>query len=205
MKEAEMQARLKELYLPPSKEFVLVDVPEMRYIMIDGHGAADRTDLDHAVKWLFGTIFPLKRVARERMGKRFVEPPLEGLWWADDMNDFIRGKRENLNWRMMIVFEPDWFTKKMFNDALAEAKTRLGKPPASLRLESYREGRSVQIMHIGPPAEEASVIASMHREFLPKHNLCPNGHFHEIYLTDPNRVAPEKMKSVLRQPVKASA
>ncbi len=202
MKDEEMKARLKELYLPAAKAFVLVDVPDMRYIMIDGRGAADRTPLDHAVKWLFAVVYPIKRIARERMGKAFVEPPLEGLWWADDMTDFVCGKRDKLNWRMMIIYEPDWLTAKMFDDAVASAKARLGDPPASLRLERYHEGLSAQIMHVGPNEAEAPTIARLHKEFLPAHNLAANGHHHEIYLTDPNRVAPEKRRTVLRQPVR---
>ncbi|MCK6455287.1 MAG: GyrI-like domain-containing protein [Phycisphaerae bacterium] len=199
-----MKARLKELYLPPKDDFVLVDVPEMRYVMIDGHGAADRAALDHAVKWLFAAIYPIKRMARERMGKDFVEPPLEGLWWADNMQDFVCGNRERLNWRMMIVYEPDWLTAEMLRDGVAAATARLGEPPASLRIERLHEGLSAQIMHVGPPAEEAATIARLHREFLPAHQLIPNGRHHEIYLTDPNRTAPEKMKTVLRQPVRSA-
>jgi len=132
-----------------------------------------------------------------------VEPPLEGLWWADDMQDFICGNRDKLSWRMMIVYEPDWLTAEMFDDAVATAKARLGEPPAGLRLESYHEGRSAQIMHVGPNSAEAPTIARLHREFLPAHKLIPNGYHHEIYLTDPNRVAPEKMQTVLRQPVRS--
>jgi hypothetical protein len=138
------------------------------------------------------------------MGKNFVEPPLEGLWWADDMEDFVCGHRDKLNWRMMIVYEPDWLTAKMFDDAVATAKARLGVPPASLRLERYPEGLSAQTMYVGPPSAEAATIARLHRDFLPAHNLIPNGHHHEIYLTDPNRVAPQKQKTVLRQPVRRS-
>lgn len=204
MKDADMKARLKELYLPPAKDFVLVDVPEMRFVMIDGRGAADRSALAYVTKWLFAVIYPIKSIARERMGKDFVEPPLEGLWWADDIQDFICGKRDKLNWRMMIVYEPDWLTAEMFDDAVATATARLGEPPASLRLESYHEGLSAQIMYVGRPEQEAPTIARLHREFLPAHNLIPVGHHHEIYLTDPNRVAPEKMKTVLRQAVRSS-
>ena len=205
MKDGDMTAKLKELYLPPTNDFALVEVPDMRYVMIDGHGAApgkDRAALDRAVKWLFGTIYPAKAVAKERMGKNFVEPPLEGLWWADDMQDFIAGNKAKLNWRMMIVYEPDWLTEKIFEDGVAAAKERLGDPPASLRLEAYREGLSAQIMHVGRPSAEAATIARLHREFLPAQSLIPNGYHHEIYLTDPNRVSPEKQKTVLRQPVR---
>jgi hypothetical protein len=204
MTDAEMKARLKELYLPPASDFVLVNVPDMRFVMIDGRGAADRSALDHAVKWLFTAIHPIKRIARERMGKDFVEPPLEGLWWADDLEDFIHGNRARLNWRMMIVYEPDWLTAAMFEDGVAAAKTRMGEPPASLRLERYREDLSAQIMHVGPPSTETSTLIRLHREFLPAHNLVRNGHHHEIYLNDPNRVAPGKLKTVLRQPVRSS-
>jgi hypothetical protein len=92
----------------------------------------------------------------------------------------------------------------MFDDAVASAKLRLGEPPSTLRLESYHEGLSAQIMHAGTPSEEGPIIARLHRVFLPAHKLIPNGHHHEIYLTDPNRVAPDKMKTVLRQPVRSS-
>jgi hypothetical protein len=202
MNEADLRARLKELYLPPAEDFVLVEVPDMRYLMIDGRGAGDRSALDHAVKWLFAVIYPLKRIARERMGRYFVEPPLEGLWWADDMADFIHGRRDRLNWRMMIVYEPDWLTAEMLEEAIAAAKARLGEPPEGLRMDSYHEGLSVQIMHLGPNSAETSTLARLHREFLPARGLAPAGHHHEIYLTDPNRVAPEKRRTVLRQPVR---
>jgi hypothetical protein len=201
MKEAELLPRLKELYMPPAGEIVLVDVPDLRFMMIDGRGAADRTALDHAVKWLFAVAFPIRRIARERMGRNFVEPPIEGLWWADDPEDFLRGRRDSLNWRMMIIFEPEWLTSEMFGDAVTAGKARLGEPPSSLRLESYAEGLSAQTMYIGPPESEGPTIARLHEEFLPAHGLTANGRHHEIYLTNPNRVAPERMKTVLRQPV----
>jgi hypothetical protein len=91
------------------------------------------------------------------------------------MRDFIRGNRDHLQWRMMIVFEPDWLTAEMFDKAVATTTMRLGEPPATLRLERYREGLSVQIMHVGSPSAESSTIARLHREFLPAHNLIPNG------------------------------
>ena len=204
MRDADLKARLKELYLPPAEEFVLMDVPEMRFAAIDGRDATDRSALDHAVKWLFAAIYPIKRIARERMGKSFVEPPLEGLWWADDMQDFVSGNRDKLSWRMMIVYEPDWLTPEMFEDAVATTQARLGAPPASLRIESLHEGLSAQIMHVGPPGGLASAVARLHGKFLPAHDLVPNGHHHEIYLNDPSRVAPEKLRTVLRQPVRSS-
>ena len=192
--------RLTELYLPSADDFVLVDVPDLQFVMIDGQGDPAGATFARATRWLFAVIYPMKRVAKERMGTSFVEPPLEGLWWADDMNDFIAGNRDKLKWRLMIV-TADWVDEEMFDQAVVKATERLGEPPSGLRLERFAEGMSVQIMHVGPNSEEVATLVRLHDEFLPAHDLVPNGHHHEIYLTDPNRVAPEKLKTVLRQPV----
>jgi hypothetical protein len=196
------KARLKELYLPTTKGFVFVDVPDMQFVMIDGEGDPEREEHRRAVRWLFSAVHPIKRIAKERMGKDFVEPPLEGLWWADDMDDFIAGNRDRLKWRMMIV-TADWVDDDMFEDAVALASERLGEVPATLRLDRFHEGRCVQIMHVGDYRKEAAALAQrLHGDFLPQHGLVPNGHHHEIYLTDPSRIAPERMRTVLRQPVR---
>jgi hypothetical protein len=196
------KARLRELYLPTTQEFVFVDVPDLQFAMIDGQGSPDGEQFKDAVKWLFSAIYPIKRLAKERMGKDFVEPPLEGLWWADDMDDFIAGNRDKLKWRMMIV-TADWVTDAMFKQAVATASERLGEVPGDLRLERFHEGRCVQIMYVGDYRKEAATLATrLHDEFLPEHDLRPNGHHHEIYLSDPNRVAPERMRTVVRQPVR---
>jgi hypothetical protein len=192
---------LEKLYLPSAEEFVLVDVPDLQFVMIDGEGDPGGEAFTRAMRWLFAVIYPMKRIAKERMGKSFVEPPLEALWWADDMNDLIAGNRDKLKWRLMIV-TADWVDQEMFDQAAANASERLGEPPRSLRLERFAEGTSVQIMHVGPNSEEPATLARLHHEFLPEHNLVATGHHHEIYLTDPNRVAPEKRKTVLRQPVR---
>jgi len=194
---------LKELYQPTHKKFVLVDVPKMNFVMIDGEGGPESKELANAVQWLFSVIYPIKFIAKKKMGKDFVAPPLEGLWWADDMNDFVTGNKGNWKWRMMIVFA-DWVDSDLFEEGVAKAKTKLGEAPESLRMDSYDEGKSAQIMHIGPYSEEAPTIARLHGEFLPENGLVPNGHHHEIYLylNDPARVAPEKLKTVLRQPVR---
>lgn len=196
------RARLRELYLPTAKEFVFVDVPEMRFVMIDGEGSPDDEPFRDAVRWLFAAIYPLKRIAKERMGKDFVEPPLEGLWWADDMKDLGAGNRDELRWRAMIV-TADWVDEELFEGAVTSAGERLGQPPDTLRLERFDEGRSVQILFVGDYRAQAAAIARrLHEEFLPEHRLVPNGYHHEIYLNDPNRVAPEKWRTVVRQPVR---
>jgi hypothetical protein len=201
METKDHKARLRELYLPSSRDFSMVDVPDMQYAMVDGEGGPNSEAFRPAIKWLFSTIFPIKQVAKQRMGKDFVEPPLECLWWADDIEDFIHGKRDRFKWRLMIV-TADWVTDDMFADGAATASRKLGQPPDSLRLGRLSEGTSVQILHIGTPAGAAPTLARLHKEFLPANNLSPNGHHHEIYLNDPSRVAPEKLRTVFRQPVR---
>lgn len=196
--------QLEELYLPPADEFVLVDVPRMKYFMVDGEGSPHDGPHAERLQWLFAAVHPIKRAAKERMGRNFIEPPLEGLWWADDMADFVAGNKEELKWRMMIP-APGWASQRLFSRAVAEAAQRLGAAPESLRLAGLREGRCVQIMHVGPPEQEVAKLVRLHREFLPSHGLVPNGLHHEIYLTDPRRTAPGRMKTVLRQPVRRLA
>jgi hypothetical protein len=194
--------KLRELYLPSTKDFGLVDVPELQFAMLDGAGDPDGERFHHAVRWLFSAIYPIKRIAKDRMGKDFVEPPLEGLWWADDMGDVLSGNRDDLKWRLMIV-TADWVTDAMFDEGVAAASERLGAAPGGLRLERFDEGRCVQIMHVGDYRTHAAAIARrLHDEFLPRHGLEADGHHHEIYLSDPSRVAPERMRTVVRQPVR---
>jgi hypothetical protein len=197
--------QLKQLYLPPTDEFVIIDVPEMQFLMIDGDGDHDTEAFSLCTKWLYAALHPIKRVAKERMGSGFIEPPLEVLWWADDMVDFIAGERSKFKWRQMIV-TADWVSAEMLDDAVSAAgSSRLGEPPAALRLGKFAEGTSVQIMHVG--VEEAAIptMARLHNEFLPAHNLIAVGYHHEIYLSYANRTAPEKMRTVLRQPVAYAA
>lgn len=201
MDEQEFMKRLKELYLPPSDRFVVVDVPKLRFLMIDGRGDPQNGSGKQIVKWLYMVVHPIRSEAKRRMGKRFVEPPLESLWWADDMRDLAKGKREKLKWRMMIVL-PDWVEDAMLEQGRQAAQKRLGDVPGSLRVENYHEGKSVQIMHVGHPGQQCATMARLHDEFLPAQGLKPHGLHHEIYLNDPSRVDSKNLKTVLRQPVR---
>lgn len=201
MEKLDFKKQMKALYLPSPKELVLVQVPEMQFVMIDGEGSPGGEAYVHAVQWLYSVIYPIKFIAKKKLGKDFVAPPLEGLWWADDMNAYIEGDRDAWKWRMMIA-TPDWATRDMFEEAVDKAQKKLGARPDSLKLEKFEEGLCVQIMHVGSYADEAPTIARMHKEFIPENGLVENGHHHEIYLSDPRRVAPEKLKTVLRQPVR---
>lgn len=111
------------------------------------------------------------------------------------------GDRDSWKWTMMLM-QPDWITDDMFDSGLQKATKKLGAPPESLRFEPFHEGLSVQILHVGSYADEAPTIARLHNEFLPENGLGENGDHHEIYLGDPRKTAPEKLKTIIRQPVK---
>ncbi len=119
---------LKKLYLPSDKAFALVDVPEMQFVMIDGEGNPAGETYSRAMRWLFSVVYPIKLIAKARMGKHFLEPPMECLWWADDMEDFVKGNKETFKWRIMIV-TADWVSDEMFNEALSKTEERLGEVP----------------------------------------------------------------------------
>ncbi len=193
---------LKHLYVPPAGDFSLVDVPEMRFLRVDGIGdpgsSAMYTD---AVAWLYAVAYPIKFISKNEAGKDYTMPPLEGLWWAEDLSVFAGGVRDRWQWTMMLM-QPDWITDGMVESGWKKATRKLGSPPESLRFEQFHEGLSVQILHVGSYADEAPTIARLHEEFLPANGLIENGDHHEIYLGDPRKTAPAKLKTVIRQPVK---
>jgi hypothetical protein len=193
--------RLRELYLPPENQFTMIDVPEIRYAMIDGAGNPESPEFKAAAKWLYSLVHIVKPYMKERMGKNFADPPLEYQFWADDERDFIAGNKEKWHWRVMVVFT-DWISQERFDDAVDAVEKKLGSPPQTLRMENITEGKSVQITHIGDYEGIKSLCENLYQDFLPKNNLVPNGYYHEIYLNDPSRTAPEKRRIVIRQPVK---
>jgi len=193
---------MKALWQPPIGRFVIVDVPKMQFAMIDGQGDPNVSeDYKAAIQWLYGLSYTLKFASKRELGRDYTVPPLEGLWWADDMEDFQRREKSRWRWTMMIM-QPDWIARPMFEQAVAKVREKLGEPPACLRLEDYDEGLSVQAMHVGPYDAEGPTIARLHGEFLPQNGLVETGHHHEIYIGDPRRTAPERLKTILRQPVR---
>lgn len=185
----------------PTTEFALVDVPVMTFVMNDGHGDPNTAAAyAEGLSWLYSVSYALK-FASKAAGRDYVVPPLEALWWADDMADFIDRRKDNWRWTQMLMV-PDFVEKAFFDDAKARAAKKLGAAPATLRYGQYHEGLSVQVLHVGPYDAEAPTIRRMHEEFMPAHDLTPTGHHHEIYLSDLRRVAPEKLKTIIRQPVR---
>lgn len=204
MSKVDFKKELKHLYRPSAKDFQLVDVPAMNFLMIDGHGDPN-TDQSYsdAVEALYGVAYKLKFASKKETGRDYVVPPLEGLWWAEDMDTFtISRDKSAWDWTMMIM-TPDWITQPMFAEAVEVVRKSKALPALEkIRLEPYHEGLSVQILHIGSFDDEGPTIAKLHQEYMPQNGLQENGKHHEIYLSDPRRVAPEKLKTILRQPVK---
>jgi hypothetical protein len=204
MAKTDFKKALKHLYQPSKSAFSLLEVPPMRFLMIDGRGDPNTAPAyEAAVQALFSVAYTLKFMSKNGLGKDYVVPPLEGLWWANDMEAFTN-KRDKSQWLWtMMIMVPDWIPDEMVARAQAAAGEKKELPALpKMQCECYDEGLAVQILHIGPYDEEGPVLDEMHTEFLPANNLVFNGKHHEIYLSDPRRVAPDKLKTVLRQPVR---
>jgi len=203
MDKLDFKAELKHLYQPAAKAFVLVEVPRLDFLMVDGHGDPNTAPAyREAVEALYAVSYKLKFMSKKEQGKDYVVPPLEGLWWAQDMQAFTTLRDKSAwDWTMMIM-QPDWIDQGMFAKAIEAVRKSDDRPGLSrLRLEKFHEGLSVQILHIGSYEAEAPVITRMHA-FIHESGYQPSGKHHEIYLGDPRKVPPEKLKTVLRQPVK---
>ncbi len=201
MGKIDFKKQLKHLYSPSAKEPVLVDVPEMSFLMIDGAGDPNTSqDYQEAIEALYSVSFTGKFAVKKAQGIDYVVPPLEGLWWAEDMAQFSTADKHSWLWTAMIM-QPEWITPELVADAVAQLQAKKDLPALpKLRLESYTEGLSAQIMHLGPYSDEGPTIAKLH-EFIAASGHELRGKHHEIYLSDPRRTQPEKLKTVLRQPV----
>ncbi len=203
MSKVDLKKDLKHLYSPPAS-FSLVDVPPLRYLMADGHGDPNSApEYAQAVQALYAVAYKLKFLSKNQTGQDYVVMPLEGLWWAADMSAFTTARDKTAwDWTMMIL-QPDWIGQEMLEGVVGQLARQKDLPALPLvRLETYHEGLAVQILHIGSYEEEAPVLQQLHREYLPENGLEPAGKHHEIYLGDPRKVVPEKLKTVLRQPVR---
>lgn len=193
-------------YKATHNKFQVINVPKRQYLMVDGHGDPNTSeDFKEAILALYPVAYKLKFASKLELGKDYTVTPLEGLWWADDMSTFTTA-RDKSQWDFtLMIMQPDWITEDMFHKAVAKVVAK--NPPKLLnkvRLEALDEGKSVQILHVGSFDDEAGVLAQMHHEFIPAHNLRLTGKHHEIYLSDFRRVAPEKLRTILRQPVTAT-
>jgi hypothetical protein len=191
---------LKQLYAPSAKEVVQVEVPPLHFLMIDGQGDPNTApEYVTAVETLYALAYALKfKVKRGASGVDFAVMPLEGLWWGADIDWHDAGQRTSWQWTMMIM-QPEHVTAALFEQALAETKKKPALALDRVRFERYDEGLAAQILHIGPYATEGPTIARLHA-FIEQHGRTLRGKHHEIYLGDPRKSAPEKLRTVIRQP-----
>jgi hypothetical protein len=200
VKKVDYKKELKHLYGSSSKKVVIVEVPSMNYFMVDGEGGPAAESYQQAIEALYGLSFTVKLDVKKGVGPDYTVMPLEGLWWAKDITAFSADRKDEWQWKMMIM-QPDHVTAKHVNAATKQLREK--KNPLALdkiRFESYHEGPSVQILHIGPYDDEGPTIAQMHK-FIDENGYQLHMKHHEIYLSDPRRSKPEKLKTVLRQPI----
>jgi hypothetical protein len=181
----------RELYVPPRTP-VLVDVPEFKFLMIDGHGDPN-SSLQPAIQALYGASYKLKfALKRGPLAVDYKVMPLEGLWSVPDMTTFSVEHKDDWDWTLMIR-QPDEVDEQMLADLPVSG---------AVRLERWEEGQAAQLMHVGPYAEEGPSVERLHA-FIEEQGLERAGRHHEIYLGDPRRAAPEKLRTVLRQPARS--
>jgi hypothetical protein len=203
MEKIDLKKQLKVFYNPRAKEVTLIDVPKMNFLMIDGQGAPESEQFMQAMQAMYPIAYTIKFDKKKTGGPDFTVMGLEGLWWAEDMDVFQpeTADRNKWQWTVMIL-QPDFVTRKDFENAVAAAKKKKDNPYIdNVRFESFSEGKSAQIMHIGPYAAEGLNIHRLHQKIAEIGGKLSGKH-HEIYLSDPRRVTPDKMKTVLRQPYK---
>jgi len=197
----DLRRELSALY-SAAREPAFVDVPELPFLMIDGHGDPNTAPAyAEAVQALYSVAYTI-RFALKR-GTHAVDAPvmpMEGLWWTPDMATFSTADKSQWDWTMMIVV-PEQVTAAVVEDARVAAARK--RPLASLdgvRLERFAEGRCAQVLHVGPYGAEGPTVAALHA-FIEANGCALTGKHHEIYLGDPRRAAPDKLRTIVRQPV----
>lgn len=203
MNKIDFKKELKQLYTSSVKSPSFVEVPDMKFLMIDGEGDPNNSQqFNDAVEALYAVSYTLKFMLKfsKTLENDYVVPPLEGLWWMDDMNLFCTENKDQWKWTMMIM-QPEFILDEHVGNALKEVKAKKNPPALSrIRFERYIEGHSAQIMHIGPYSDEKPTIDKLHT-FILDNGYKRNGKHHEVYLSDPRKCDPKKMKTIIRQPV----
>lgn len=197
----DLRKDLKDLYQASSKEVMVVEVPTLSYLMVDGEGDPNTSQAyAHAVEALFSVAYTAKFMLKKGpQGLDYGVMPLEGLWWSDDMSAFATGDKARWKWTAMIL-QPTFTGAALIGEAIAEVRRK--KQLAGLerlRLDSLTEGRSAQVLHVGPFSEEGPTIERLHAFIAERSER--RGKHHEIYLSDTRRADPTTWKTIIRQPM----
>jgi hypothetical protein len=188
----------------PGRVPEIIEVPEFLFLMVDGHGDPNISPgYREAVEALYSVSYTLKfAIKRSPRQLDYRVLPLEGLWWVADMSRFSTGHKDDWDWTAMIR-QPEEIDRALLEEAVGMATARRQLPAAErLRLERFAEGLAAQVLHLGPYATEGPTIERLH-SFIAERGYAPSGKHHEIYLSDPRRAAPERLKTVVRQPITA--
>ncbi|MFA5384304.1 MAG: GyrI-like domain-containing protein [Eubacteriales bacterium] len=196
MDKHDFKKELKALYGPSPKEVSLIDVPAMNFLITDGQGDPNTSQkFQDAVGDLYKVSYTIKFMLKKQ-DIDYSVLPLESLWWMDNMETFQTDNKDKWKWTLMIM-QPGFVIHEMYNNAFLQVSNKL---KSEIRFKNFREGLCAQIMHIGPYSSEGPAIEKIH-SFITKSGYKPRGKHHEIYLSDPRKSPPEKMKTVLRQPI----
>lgn len=203
MDKLDLKKQLRDLFNPPKHDFVEIIVPTLSFVKIDGAGDPNTAPASRtAVEWLYGVSYAMKFAAKDGLARDYVVPPLEALWWSDDPGSFVRREKDRWQWTVMIM-APGFVTPAMFEDAVAKTLAKRDDRPASLRFEPYAEGRSLQILHIGSYDDEGPVLKRLREAVMPGRGVTFDGPHHEVYLSDPRKTDAARLRTILRQPVRA--
>ena len=192
----------KHLYQPSAKTPVILTVPALNFLSLEGNGDPNNSQLyQDTLQSLYQLSYTIKFALKKAGGIDFQVMPLEGLWWAEDMTDFLTREKSNWLWRMMIA-QPPQVTAEWVEKGRLQALAKKDAAPRlrEIQFQTYEEGLCVQILHIGPYSAEGPNIQRIHAYAL-EQGCHLTGLHHEIYLGDPRRTAPEKLKTVVRQPI----
>jgi hypothetical protein len=202
MEKIDYKKEYKHFYKPSNKKVEIVELPKWNFLMVDGEGDPNKSQaFQDAIEALYSLAYTLKFMIKR--GEEEVDYgvlPLEGLWWAEDMSSFKEGRKDDWYWTLMIM-QPEYVTERLVNQAIEQVKKK--KDPVALplvRFESFEEGKAAQTLHIGPFSEEGPTIEKVH-VFIEESGSQRRGKHHEIYLSDVRRAAPEKWKTIVRQPM----
>ena len=200
MKTIDLKRSLKPYYAASASKPAIIDVPVLNTLMVDGTGDPNSPAFQEAVGSLYSVAYTLKFAFKKEKAIDYPVMALEGLWCADDLSAFASGRRDEWKWTIFIVV-PDVVTGKDVAEAIAAVKKKAKFPRfPEVRFEKFAEGQAAQVMHIGPYAEEGPTIERLHR-FIADQGYRLRGRHHEVYFGDPRRAAPEKLKTIIRQPV----
>jgi hypothetical protein len=201
MEKLDLRKELRHLYQPGAKAPVLVEVPPFRFLAIEGVGGVGGTEFQAAIGALYGLAYPLKFAAKFKRDLDYPVMPLEGLYWdAESGGPLALGQPERLAWRLLIMV-PEAVPEELIETTRAEVAAKKDPPRlAEVELQTLTEGQSVQIMHVGPYAAETATVERL-LGFAEEQGLAVASHHHEIYISDPNRTAAERLKTVVRYPV----